>query len=177
MMVRPTILLLVLGSILGIGVSLSAKRLADARARLDGAQSSLAQTRGDINRVLELRAKRQTIAEQKRPDQDIIARVNAVLAEVGIPSDRFDGLRPESDAALPRSGDSQSSYRRQSVRVTLNDLSVTQVGEFLSRWSASQPLWIPTRIELTHARSNSAEGRYTLNILLSAMYVAHEVPA
>lgn len=176
MMMRPVLVFLVLVGILGIGASLSAKRLANARSRLDSAQASLTQVMTDSNRILELRAKRQTIAEQKRPDQDIIARVSAVLAEVGIPSDRFGGLRPESDAALATGGGGPTSYRKQSVRVTLNDLSVVQIGQFLSRWGQSQPLWIPTRIELTHSRANSAEDRYTLGILLSAMYVAQEAP-
>src|SRR5687767_11141166 len=105
MIVRPTVLMLVLAAVLGIGVSASAKRLADARSRLNGLEGNVAQTRSDINRILELRARRQTIAEQKRPDQDVIARVGAVLAEVGISSDRFGGLRPESDSALPKFGD------------------------------------------------------------------------
>lgn len=115
--------------------------------------------------------------EAWRPDQDVIARVNSVLAEAGIPSDRFGGLRPESDAALPSSTQGVSIYRRQSVRVTLNDLSVQQIGQFLSRWISNQPLWVPTRIELTHSGDSKNPANYAVSMILSATYVSHEAPS
>lgn len=178
MNLRPSIILTLLIALLGIPVMVSAQRLNSARSKLQTTQESLAQTTSDSQRIVELRAKQQTIAEQKKPDQDIIARINAVLAECGIPTGRFEGLRPESDAALPTTGQSPALYRRQSVRVALNELTVPQIGEFLSRWSASQPMWVATRIELTHVRGNdNDEGRYNLNVLLSATYVGHEVPS
>ena len=81
-------------------------------------------------------------------------------------------LRPESDAALAGTGDSSVAYRRQSVRVSLNDLSIGQLGAFLSQWSATQRLWTPTRIELTHARSRQGSDHYDATILITATYLA-----
>lgn len=174
MTLRPSILILALVGLLSVPILASAGRLNSVRSQLQTAKTNFDQTVRDSQRIVELRAKHQTIAEQKRPDQDIIARVSGVLAESGIPTDRFGGLRPESDTAMPTTGQSRSLYRKQSVRITLNDLSIPQVGEFLSRWHASQPLWVPNRIELTHAREKANEGRYSLNLLLTAIYVGQE---
>ena len=162
--------------IAAVPIMLSAARLANAQSQLDGAHARLRQTITVAQRIVELRSAQQTVGEQKRPDQDVIARVNAVLAEAGIPSNQFGGLRPESDAALPNANAGGVAYKRQSVRITLNDLSVIQIGAFLSKWTESQPLWIPTRVELTHVRSGNDQtsNLYTLNLLLSAIYVAHE---
>lgn len=172
MKLRPVMILGGLLTVLSLPVLTSTARLKGAESQLATATLNLNQTIGDSQRILELRARQQTIAEQKRPDQDVIARVNAVLAEAGIPSDRFGGLRPESDAALPGPNQNATGYRRQSVRITLNELSVDQIGSFLSKWTQTQPLWIPSRIELTHSRNASNAGQYSLNLLLSATYVA-----
>jgi hypothetical protein len=173
MTLRFAILMAALAAGSALAVTLSAGRVARAESRLDGAATSLARTVEDAGRILDLRAMRQKIAERKRPDQDVIARVSAALAASGIPTDRFGGLRPEADAASPGAVPGGGAiYRRQSVRVTLNDLTVRQIGAFLVQWSASQPLWTPTRIELTHARTGQAAEHYTMNLLLSATYVA-----
>ncbi|MCI0353302.1 MAG: hypothetical protein L0Z53_28110 [Acidobacteriales bacterium] len=177
MKLHPAMTLGVVAGVLSLPIMLSAARLNSASSRLTTASLNLEQTIQDAQRILELRAKQQTIAEHKRPDQDVIARVNTVLAESGITSDRFGGLRPESDAAVPHSKANGAAYGRQSVRITLNELSVSQVGAFLARWSQTQPLWIPSRIELTHSRSATDAGQYTLNLLLSATYVSEPEPS
>lgn len=168
-------MLALLAGLLALPLLISTNRHADAQTRLASAQSSLSQTLDQARRIMDLRGRQQTIAEQKRPDQDVIARVNTVLAEAGIPSDRFGGLSPESDAALPSADPTAAHiHRRQSVRITLNDLTVSQIGEFLARWSVSQPLWVPARIELTHSRNEKTPEQYTLNVLLSATYLAQQ---
>src|SRR5262245_3941957 len=160
-MPRPLLMLAVLAGILALPIAISANRLVGARSQLATAQASLVQASGDARRILELRAKQETIAEHTRPDQDVIARVNSVLAETGIPQVHFGGLRPESDSALPTTGGpggGPSPYRRQSVRVTFNEITVSQLGGFLGAWEAAQPLWAPSRIELKHSRQ-IPEGR------------------
>ena len=93
-----------------------------------------------------------------------------MLAESGIPLDRFDGLAPESDSALPGAG----TYRRQSVRMTLSGLSVPKLGAFLAQWSDSQHLWTPTRIELARARNHNGPARYDVNIVIGATYIGEQ---
>ncbi|MEE8154273.1 MAG: hypothetical protein V3T53_04860 [Phycisphaerales bacterium] len=169
---RRTAILGVGAVALGLPLVISANRLAEARSQLVAARSSLVRIADSAQRIVQLRGEQERIAEHKRPEQDVIARVSAALAQAGIAAKHFGGLRPESDAALAGTGHTGIAYRRQSVRVSLNDLSITQLGAFLSRWSATQRLWTPTRIELTHARSRQGSDRYDATILITATYLA-----
>lgn len=174
MKVSPTIALTLLPAALAIAVGASARHLETLRSRVHWARASLAGTVETTQAVLDLRAKQQRIAEQKRPERDVIARVNAALTEAGISSDRFEGVRPESDSALPGSaGGDASAYRRQTVRLSLKRLSVGELGAFLGQWSVTQPIWTPTQIELLHVRDQRDEGRYDVTILMTATYVAN----
>ena len=151
-----------------VPIAISASRLNHARLQHDATLTAQQRIIDEAQQIIRLRSKQQQIAEHKRPEQDVIARVNATLAEAGIPPERFGGLRPESDAALP-----DSPYRRQSVRISLDELSVTQLGAFLGRWSRTQQLWTPTRLELSHARSKIDDDLYNVVILITATYLAN----
>ncbi|MCH8151421.1 MAG: hypothetical protein IH830_03495 [Planctomycetes bacterium] len=170
MTLRPVLVVALLLAALTLPVFGSARRLGGVRTHLQAARVSLIRTESDAQRILELRAKQQRIAEHKRPQQDVIARVNTVLAESGIPLDRFGGLVPESDSALPGAG----TYRRQSVRMTLNGLTIPRLGAFLAQWSDSQHLWTPTRIELARARNHNDPARYDVNIVIGATYIGEQ---
>lgn len=151
-----------------VPIVISAGRLSDARMQHDAAVTAQQRLIDEAQQIIRLQSKQQRIAEHKRPEQDVIARVNATLAEAGIPSERFGGLRPESDAALPN-----TAYRRQSVRISLDALSIAQLGAFLDQWSRTQRLWTPTRLELSHARSKIDDDRYNVVILITATYLAN----
>ncbi len=151
-----------------IPIVVSASRLSDARMQHDAALTAQQRAIDEAQQIIRLQSKQQRIAEHKRPEQDVIARVNATLAEAGIPPERFGGLRPESDAALP-----DSTYRRQSVRISLDELSIAQLGAFLGQWSQSQHLWTPTRLELSHTRNRIDDDRYNVVILITATYLAN----
>lgn len=148
--------------------AVSGNRLANARDQQISAQITLANLTSNAQSIIDLRSKQQIISISKRPDQDVIAKVNATLSDVGIPSSHFDSLRPESDGALP-----DSKYRRQSVRINLNELTVAELGAFLNLWSLTQKLWTPTRIELLHCRNKSNANRYNITILVTATYLAN----
>lgn len=148
--------------------AVSGNRLANARDQQISAQITLANHIKDAKSINDLRSKQQVVSERKRPEQDVIAKVNATLADVGIPSVHFDSLRPESDGVLP-----DSKYRRQSVRINLNELTVAELGAFLNQWSITQKLWTPARIELLHSRNKSNADRYNITILITATYLAN----
>ncbi len=154
-------------AVLCVPIVVSASRLNAAQRQLNAALTAQQRLINEAQQIIRLRSKQQRIAEHKRPEQDVIARVNTTLAEAGIPPERFGGLRPESDAAL-----TNTAYRRQSVRITLDELSIIELGAFLDQWSQAQQLWTPTRIELTHARSRQDSDRYDAAILITATYLA-----
>ena len=151
-----------------VPIVISASRLGDARMRHDAVLSAQQRIIDEAQQIIQLQSKQQRIAEHKRPEQDVIARVNTTLAEAGIPPERFGGLRPESDAALP-----DSAYRRQSVRISLDELSIAELGAFLGQWSRTQRLWTPSRLELSHARNNIDDDRYDVVILITATYLTN----
>jgi hypothetical protein len=94
-----------------------------------------------------------------------------VLFAAGIPADRFGSLRSESDAALPGAGQGRPAYRRQSMSVSLVRLTVAEVGEFFSEWVRTQPLWTPTRIDLTHVRDTVVPPLYDMTLIVAATYI------
>ena len=155
-------------TVLCVPIVVSASRLNDAQRQLNATLTAQQRLINEAQQIIRLRSKQQRIAEHKRPEQDVIARVNTTLAEAGILPERFGGLRPESDTALPN-----TAYRRQSVRITLDELSIIELGAFLDQWSESQPLWTPTRLELSHTRSKIDEDRYNIVILITTTYLAN----
>lgn len=179
MTLRPVFVVAALLAAVGLPLAASGRRLSWARTELAAARVSMERIGSESQRIVDLRAKQQRIADRKRPEQDVIARVNAVLTEAGIPLDRFGGLRPESDAALvvgsrasPGIGQGAVAYRRQSVRITLHRLTIPELGAFVSEWAASRQPWTPTQIELSHVRGTANPGRYNASLVISATYVA-----
>lgn len=168
MRVKPLIIPSLWLGLLSILTVVSSKRLAIVSYQQISAQTTLANLTKDAQSIIDLRSKQQVVAERKRPEQDVIAKVNATLADVGIPYKHFDSLRPESDGALP-----DSNYRRQSVRINLNEITITELGAFLNQWSLTQKLWTPTRIELLHSRNKANTDRYNITILITATYLAN----
>ena len=170
MSLRPSLVVLVLAAVAVLAVVVGAQRLAAAEAVFDATLLALDEAEADAHRVTALRAAQQVVAENRRPDQDVIRRVNEALAQAGIDQGRFAGLRPSSDTAL--AGQDGPQYRRQNVQVSLSGLTVPEIGAFLAAWAESGELWTPTDIDLTHARTAGDEGRYNMTMMLGATYVA-----
>jgi hypothetical protein len=154
-------------------------RLALASSRLAVAEMGFDSLRRDAQEIIELRSRQQVVNTAERPTQDVIAQVNAVLSEVGIPTNRVKSLTPESDGAINSAkGTAQtgSIYRKQSLRMTLENLTVQEIGNFLLQWRAAQKIWTAVEIELTHVHSSTkdktGENRYDASIVLSAVYVS-----
>jgi histone deacetylase complex regulatory component SIN3 len=178
-MKQPRTIILVL-LILATGllpVTISLRRLAAARESLASAQALLLQTAREAQEIVDLRSQTQTFESRQRPAQDVIAQVNLVLAEAGIPSQHFESLTPEAEAATSATSASAGARLfRQSVRLVLEDLTPEQIGLFLLQWRTSQPIWPVSRIELVHNRSRGtkddrAANQYDATVLLTALYV------
>ena len=93
------------------------------------------QTAAEVSEMLALQTRRQRVSLAERPPQDVIAHVNEVLAEAGLPGNHFKRLTAEGDVALPRGpGPAGPEYRRQSVRLILQAMTVQELGLFLSEW-------------------------------------------
>jgi len=166
-------------AVAALPIIVCANRQVQAQSRLEAARISHAQALLDVQEINDLRSRHQVVNAAQRPPQDVIAQVNTVLAEVGIPANRLKSLTPESDSAVNPSSASSTpggvQYKRQLLRLTLENLSVQEIGAFLAQWKISQQVWTPIRIELTHVRKQN-DNRYDATILLSAIYVASPPP-
>jgi hypothetical protein len=173
MTLRPPVVIGLVLATFSLPIAIGAKRLDDARDRVDEARSRVIETATAVQRVLDLRSSAQRVDEVKRPQQDLIARVNGVLAEAGLPTDAFGALTLSADAELPGSPpESPLVYKRQSVRINLKQLTLPGVGAFLAAWTRSQPLWPPSQIELVHPKGKGAGDRYDVTLMVEATYVA-----
>lgn len=153
-------------------------RLVGTEQQLQAAHATYELTRRDASEVLQLRAAHDRVADRKRPEDHVLAHVNRVLAEAGIPSRSLQGVRPEADIALTTSADAgRTQYRRQSVNISLQRLTLPEIGAFLLRWREDDAVWTPRRIELTKHRSRTDDDdRYDATIVISAIYVAEPRP-
>ena len=170
MTVRPAIVVLLVAAVAVLPVALGASRVAGLKEDRDLARQRLQATIHDAEEVLRLRASQQTASEHRRPEQDVIARVNATLGAAGLPADHFGSVRQESDSALPGSAESGVPYRQQTVRIALRRLELPKLGVFLDQWRRSQELWTLSRIELTNGR-DSTGALFDVTILMTATYV------
>lgn len=166
---RRALVIIALTAAIALPLAVSGRRLADARAAYAASQSMFLVTAREAQEIIDLRAKAQRVDDRQRPEAHVLSQVNAVLAEAGIAGRRLESLRPEADVAV---AGSNASYRRQSVRLNFQQLRLTELGSFLSRWRAAQQIWKPRRIEITKRRTTATDDRYDVTILISALYLA-----
>lgn len=152
--------------IAALGLSLEGRRLRDAEAERQASIERLASLNDDATTVLRLRSGN-TASEDQRPTADVIALVNRVLTQAGIPTTRFAGCTPEGDAAMSGS----TELRRQSVRLSLQALALADLGTFLATWRAENTVWTPVSIEINHGADEKAQ-TFDAQVVLAAVYHA-----
>ena len=160
-----------LGAALACGlfvVVLRVNALAAAREDVARELQSLEQTASDLREWSELKTQREVVSAAKRPTQDVIAQVNAVLRDAGVPTERLKGLEPESDVALA------GRYRTQTIRLALEGVTLREVGSFLAAWRAAKTVWTPRSIELTQVvDKDGASSGLDARLVIAATYLSN----
>jgi hypothetical protein len=174
-MSRRTTLLAValLVSVGAFVVALRARALAQVQDDVAREVVALDRTSADLDELTELRRERAVVAESRRPTQDLIAQVNAALRNAGVATDRMKSLDPEADTPLA------GRYRSQTLRVTLERLSLREVGAFLASWRAAKTVWTPRSLELAHVAGSdgkSPSDRYDARVVIAATYLSDTAP-
>ena len=166
---RIALVSLVLAMLL-LPVGITGRRLAHAEQSLARAEAMMNRTARDAGEVVELRVRQQRIEHRQRPQEHVLAQANTALADAGIPSHKLQSVRPEADVALTGTG---HLYRRQSVLLSFQNLTLVELGNFLDTWRQSQITWIPQRLELTKRRGTNTDNNvYDASILIAAIYLA-----
>lgn len=178
MSVRLGLVLPAMGVAVALLLALQLRGLAAAGARRAQAEALLAGTVSMVGERARLQAAREEVSAGRRPEQDVIARVNAALGRAGVDPGAFRGQQPEADARLPRpaAGDGPL-LRRQSVRLSLASLTPSQLGRFLEAWRSDHPMWSPVRIDLVRRQGDGKSGeddppgRYDATVVVAAIYI------
>ena len=171
---HPVVVLALLASLAALLVAVQTKRLADARHQYDSRRADLDRVVEESREIVRLRNEGEKVSLRERPANDVLAQVNAILVESGIPTSRLTEFRPESDMPLPdvARGPNDPLWHRQSIVLHFNELTMTDLGSFLSRFGGTQELWSPTRIEIIQPREPARQkaGQYQVHVVISAIY-------
>jgi hypothetical protein len=132
---------------------------AAAHTEMLRAQERLAAVRADASEVLALRAApAPAIAAGKRPEPGITGHISDTLIAAGLPVGSLTSLQPDADSPfVMESAPPGAAYRRQSVRITLEPLTLRSLGAFLAEWRQAHPEWSTASLQFTPLRGN--EGR------------------
>lgn len=170
---RPILVSLVAVAAIALVLAVSARRLTAARTELSAALERQESVRKDATEALRLRSEKARVELREPPRQDVIAQVTAVLGAAGLPSGRFRELDRDSDVALDeRSSAGGRRLRRQSLRLTLGEMAVPELGSFLAEWHERVPAWSVSRIEMTRETKASARESYQVRLQIEATYIA-----
>lgn len=80
---------------------------------------------------------------------NLVGDINSVLVDAGIPVSALVNLTP--DAQVPAVGNPNqrgATYRRQIARLTFEQVTLPQVGKFLSSWRLTHPRWTVSSIQV-----------------------------
>lgn len=119
-----------------------------ARLRADTATRLLATTASMADEVIRLRAQRPAASVGKRPEPGVYGQVADALVEAGLPTDALVSLTPDADSTIGTDEDG-ATYKRQTLRLTLERLTLPQTGRFLAAWKKCQPEWTIASLQLT----------------------------
>lgn len=175
-MTRRRVIILLLGvAMVALAFAVAARRVAGQREAIDAARRRLAATQVELGTVRRLGGERERVSLRQRPTEGLIVQVTAALDVAKVPKSKFEGLAAEGDAPVSGStaggGEGNANeVRKQSVRLSLREMNLPELGAFLQEWRRSDAGWTPTRIELT--RRSGGDDRYDANITMSAVYRA-----
>lgn len=172
-MIRPP---LAIGMVLA-GASLAGvlawSRLHATEASADSARIAFEQIVQDGRDVLRLQQEKEAATLGEPPQDDLIARLGLIASETGLSRGVVRNVERIGDRELG-DGSGRAEFRRRDVRVSLEPIDPPELGRFLTRWRAHEPLWTITGIELDARQGRVQPGspRYTARLRLSAAYSA-----
>jgi hypothetical protein len=158
-----------------VGVAIVLVTVLDWRsacARSAAAERAHVQRVADANRIIELRAREQTALDKQRPESDVLRLVTTALRAAGLDRTRPQ-IAPGGSTAVLGESSQTARLMRQTVTVTLADVSTPQIGAFLAAFEADSGPWGVADLALsTSARPDAQAPLYTARLTLAAVYVA-----
>lgn len=174
---RSGIFLLWFVVVLGV-ITWSGLRLGSAQSQIAAADTARSAIERDLTMVQKLRAQVRGVSVGRRPDGDLITRVQRALSDAGIPVNACSGVQPRADQTRPGAG-----VRVQTVVMTLRNLLPSEFGAWLAAWRAGDQTWRLDDVQLTRVSVPTAASgvvargdgnRYDVALVLAAPYVEED---
>jgi hypothetical protein len=102
--------------------------------------------RADAEAIADLRAAAPPESRRHRPPPGLATRLGDVISKAGLPPSSLQNLTPETESAYGSAG-----LKRQVAKLTLDGLTLPELGCFLQEWRTAQPLWTVSSIDITPA--------------------------
>lgn len=128
----------------------------------------------DLQRLASLRSLAQGVAAGRRPDADVISRIQKALVEAGLPIEAASGIQPRIDQVAG------SGMRLQVLQLKLQGLDPAGLGAWLAAWQRGDQSWQVTEIQMVHAVSTGSEAdrsrgaveanRFDIHVTLAVPY-------
>jgi hypothetical protein len=159
-------------------VAWSGMRLGSAQSQITAADAARSAIERDVAKVQLLRAQVRGLSVGRRPDGDLIARVQRALSDAGLPVSACSSVQPRADQTRPGAG-----VRVQTVVMTLRALLPAEFGAWLAAWRAGDQTWRLDDVQLTRVSVPTAPGaavarsegnRYDVALVLAAPYVEED---
>lgn len=171
-MKQPALLLLALVPCVAI-VAWAGQRALAAHDRLDAAQRHHEKVIKSVALIDQLR--NTTPSASPKPPPNVSGQVADVLVEAGLAPALLTNLAPEAETSVgPR-------YRRQAARLTLEPVTLPDLGRFLKVWRSTRPEWTVVSITISPQilrqsgtnqpdAANTTASTVRVNLLIECLY-------
>ena len=162
--------------------------LGSCEDRLREAEASAADASRVVSEVLQLRGQRERASLRAQQKQDVLARILDTVAACGIEKGVQWEVAPGSGGRSASGGDvggsggsggSGGRYAQQTMRLSVRNVRLQDLGRFVERWRVAQPLWTISGFDLVRvvptvsASSKAPQGeRFDAGITITAPYIA-----
>lgn len=163
----------------------SGQRWWSATGNLAVAQAQDARAAGLVSEVKHLRTLKPIVNELPTSSELILGMVADSLAQAGINHSASKDVSAEQDSGPLPGGNmggtsgSIESYRKQSIRVQLEGVSVPDIGRLLAAWSKAHPTWVATTVNLSPQPKNESSGKgldpnpaWSATLVFTSVYLA-----
>ncbi len=139
----------------------SARSTLTTRALADAQRHEYQLAAAQLAELGSLRHKAPTFVTADMPSEDLTRRITRSLTMAGLSPSAMTSLTPESDqaASAARTSENKPLYIRRSARLTLDGITLPQLGKFLEAWRSSEPGWLASSIDLSPFTSSESASR------------------
>ncbi len=122
--------------------------------------------------LVTLRSEAPPESRRPRPAPGIAARLAGVVAAAGLPQGVLQNVTPEQESAV--NGGKGAAYRRLAVRLTMDPVTLPELGRFFAQWRGAEPTWLVTSVDLSPTSRHARGTQKPLRAALVIETVFHE---